>query len=475
MIAGKRVPAAYRRNNRVSHLTADAVRQMGYVLEDSGKKLTVGQQRPRRRTQRGGTVQDGDSVPHLDDSLTEESLQLLESLDVDTDSDDEQPEPKATVAERRQALLDASGTSVVLAPAWRTKALGAKNFNPYEYIRLSETWSDRGIRFDDFDTKFPLMRGDINAVQLDRRIGVLGEYADYLDGVIGILGSNASNESDAGRIATVVAERDWATSQIHVVAIEQRQQRKAQHDADVAPFHGFGNDSSVGPDARLHVDDTAQSMYASQRGAASPRRHSIDLGAAWPRRHSIDLGAVSPIAGTAVGPGDTSVAALGALDASVGSLDTSIDQLSKRVDKLQTTSQAAVDTARLGTMGVPANQVAAVSTIVREDPEIADMVRRGLVKPASLVYPSYVSSLKRELRQSSAVAVGPDGKQLVNAAGEPRYSTSTSRPNTLHRGRIARSKVPVFERTGSIPSRRTPGLKYFRPARASRPNIFSTA
>ena len=463
MIAGKRVPAAYRRNNRVSHLTADAVRQMGYVLEDSGKKLTVGQQRPRRRTQRGGTVQDGDSVPHLDDSLTEESLQLLESLDVDTDSDDEQPEPKATVAERRQALLDASGTSVVLAPPWRTKALGAKNFNPYEYIRLSDAWSDRGIQFDDFDTKFPLMRGDINAVQLDRRIGVLGEYADYLDGVIGILGSNASNESDASRIATVAAERDWVTSQIHVVAIEQRQQQKAQHDADMAAFHGFGNDSSVGPDAGLHVDDTAQSMYASQRGAASPRRHSIDLGA------------VSPIAGTAVGPGDTSVAALGALDASVGSLDTSIDQLSKRVDKLQTTSQAAVDTARLGTMGVPANQVAAVSTIVREDPEIADMVRRGLVKPASLVYPSYVSSLKRELRQSSAVAVGPDGNQLLNAAGEPRYSTSTSRPNTLHRGRIARSKVPVFERTGSIPSRRTPGLKYFRPARASRPNIFSTA
>ena len=92
--------------------------------------------------------------------------------------------------------------------------------------------------------------------------------------------------------------------------------------------------------------------------------------------------------------GARSCNALGALDASVGSLDTSIDQLSKRVDKLQTTSQAAVDTARLGTMGVPANQVAADSTIVREDPEIADMVRRGLVKPASLVYPSYVSSLK---------------------------------------------------------------------------------
>ena len=40
MIAGKRVPAAYRKQNRVSHLTADAVRQMGYVLEDSGRNRT---------------------------------------------------------------------------------------------------------------------------------------------------------------------------------------------------------------------------------------------------------------------------------------------------------------------------------------------------------------------------------------------------------------------------------------------------
>ena len=69
-----------------------------------------------------------------------------------------------------------------------------------------------------------------------------------------------------------------------------------------------------------------------------------------------------------------------------------------------------------------------------------------------------LDSLKRELRQSSAVAVGSDGNQLLNADGEPRYTTSTSRPNTLHRGRIARSRVPVFERTGSIPSRRTLGL-----------------
>ena len=108
-----------------------------------------------------------------------------------------------------------------------------------------------------------------NAVQLDRRIGVLGEYADYLDRVIGVLGSNAGTDSDASRIDTAAVERDWVTSQIHVVAIEQRQQQKAQHDADVAAFHGFGNDSSVGPDARLHVDDTAQ---ACTRRSGAQRR-----------------------------------------------------------------------------------------------------------------------------------------------------------------------------------------------------------
>lgn len=462
MIASKRVPAAYRKQNRVSHLTADAVRQMGYVLEDSGKKLTVGQQRPRRRTQRGGTKEgETDIVPEIDDSLTEQSLQLLESLNVgelDTDSDDDEPEPEPelTAKERERRALAQGSDSIVMIPKWRAKALNAPVFDAYQYIRQSETASERdGVKFDDFDTKFPRMRGDIEAAMpLDKQLAALREYHDYLKSLKRQLEQTDANDSDAARIATVGAERDWATSQIQAVTIEQRQEEQARHDANVAALHGFGTDASAGPDLSLHVDDAAQGMSASQRGAAAGRRHSIDLGS------------LSPIAGTAVG--DSSVAA-------IGNLDASIDHLSKKVDKLQSTTQAAVDTARVGTMGVPTNYVAAVNTIVREDPEIADMVRRGLVKPASLVYPSYVSNLKRELRQSSAVAVGPDGNQLVNANGDPRYTTSTSRPNTLHRGRIARSSVPVFERTGSVPSRRTPGLKYFRPARASRPDIFATA
>ena len=56
MVASKRVPAAYRKHNRVSHLTADAVHRLGFRLDDSGKKLTVGQMRGQR--QRGGTGDD---------------------------------------------------------------------------------------------------------------------------------------------------------------------------------------------------------------------------------------------------------------------------------------------------------------------------------------------------------------------------------------------------------------------------------
>ena len=54
MVAGSRVPAAYRKGNRRSHLTGDTVYRTGAILVPSGKKLTVGQQR-RRRQQRGGT------------------------------------------------------------------------------------------------------------------------------------------------------------------------------------------------------------------------------------------------------------------------------------------------------------------------------------------------------------------------------------------------------------------------------------
>ena len=82
----------------------------------------------------------------------------------------------------------------------------------------------------------------------------------------------------------------------------------------------------------------------------------------------------------------------------------------------------------------------------------------------SLSDPTYAAKLREQtLRRESQ----------VDESGNMLYGTSTSRPNTLHRGRIERAAVPVFEREGP-PSARS-GLKYYRRAKASRVPIFSTA
>ena len=70
-----------------------------------------------------------------------------------------------------------------MVPEWRTKALAAKNFDPYQYIRQSEARSEGGgVPYDDFDTKFPRMRGDIEAVMPShKQLAALHEYHDYLN------------------------------------------------------------------------------------------------------------------------------------------------------------------------------------------------------------------------------------------------------------------------------------------------------
>ena len=87
-----------------------------------------------------------------------------------------------------------------------------------------------------------------------------------------------------------------------------------------------------------------------------------------------------------------------------------------------------------------------------------------MLNPRRLSDPTYAAKLRQQtLRRESQ----------VDEQGRMLYGTSTSRPNTLHRGRIARAAVPVFEREGK-PSARS-GLKYYRRAQASRVPIFSTA
>jgi hypothetical protein len=100
MVASKRVPAAYRKHNRVSHLTADAVHRLGFRLDDSGKKLTVGQMRNQR--QRGGTGDDPQApepptLSHWATSIVkkrrEAYLQQYHQSFIDTGIDDARGQP----------------------------------------------------------------------------------------------------------------------------------------------------------------------------------------------------------------------------------------------------------------------------------------------------------------------------------------------------------------------------------------------
>ena len=113
---------------------------------------------------------------------------------------------------------------------------------------------------------------------------------------------------------------------------------------------------------------------------------------------------------------------------------------------------------------IEAEELPAVAEAMASDPEIAGLVQRGLLNPRRLSDPAYAAKLRQQtLRRESQ----------VDESGRMLYGTSTSRPNTLHRGRIARAAVPVFEREGP-PSARS-GLRYYRRAKASRVPIFSTA
>ena len=87
---------------------------------------------------------------------------------------------------------------------------------------------------------------------------------------------------------------------------------------------------------------------------------------------------------------------------------------------------------------------------IKQNPDVAGLVQAGLVRPEQLKDEAYVLSLK------SALANRKDD----------------GRPASL-RGRVRRSAAPVFER--SVPSRRTSGLKYFKPAMHVRPSIFAAA
>ena len=87
--------------------------------------------------------------------------------------------------------------------------------------------------------------------------------------------------------------------------------------------------------------------------------------------------------------------------------------------------------------------------------------------------PSRAAREPSRLRQQTLRRDESQVNESGQIIGQMMHGTSTSRPNTLRRGRIERAAVPVFEREGK-PSARS-GLKYYRRAQASRVPIFSTA
>eukprot|EP01047_Picozoa_sp_COSAG01_P025522 COSAG01_NODE_1616_length_9720_cov_16.818314_3_plen_508_part_00 len=94
------------------------------------------------------------------------------------------------------------------------------------------------------------------------------------------------------------------------------------------------------------------------------------------------------------------------------------------------------------------DEVPKVLKVLQDDPDIAELLRQGLVQPEQLKDPAYVASLRLNLLKNR----------------------SEGRPANL-RGRVRASKAPVFKR--QVESRRTPGLRYYKRARHVAPSIFA--
>jgi hypothetical protein len=94
------------------------------------------------------------------------------------------------------------------------------------------------------------------------------------------------------------------------------------------------------------------------------------------------------------------------------------------------------------------DEVPKVLDVLKNDPDIAELLRQGLVQPEQLKDPAYVASLRLNLLKNK----------------------SEGRPANL-RGRVRASKAPVFTR--QVESRRTPGLRYYKRARHVAPSIFA--
>ena len=161
----------------------------------------------------------------------------------------------------------------------------------------------------------------------------------------------------------------------------------------------------------------------------------------------------SPKSSGAVAPTVSDPEALAALDRvakSTEKANTVLRVMSRQTSKQLSTLNEATQKLVLNDPRMDADEVSTVVDRIKANPDVAGLVQAGLVRPEQLKDEAYVLSLK------SALANRRDDGQPVSM-----------------RGRVRGSAAPVFERT--VPSQRTPGLKYFKPAMHVRPSIFAAS
>jgi hypothetical protein len=144
------------------------------------------------------------------------------------------------------------------------------------------------------------------------------------------------------------------------------------------------------------------------------------------------------------------LAALDRVAKSTEKANTVLRVMSRQTSKQLSTLNEATQKLVLNDPRMDADEVSTVVDRIKANPDVAGLVQAGLVRPEQLKDEAYVLSLK------SALANRRDDGQPVSM-----------------RGRVWRSAAPVFERT--VPSQRTPGLKYFKPAMHVRPSIFAAS
>ena len=500
MIAGKRVPAAYRKKNRVSHLTADAVRQMGYIVEPSGQKLTIG----RRNRQRGGGGSDDEgrdvrTVPqpqpepqasprvshwagkveharrkafvrrHLPDETQQSGADALVQMDRAADTG-----------------LAAAVSSMGGSPRESTATERAQFFVEDHNANTSGKRITKTLQTTIFE-KAAAMDGDDPDDARGRRAALIGDRgtgpvftkpfdaASYIDNVYKTMPEELYEQPTAmyQHLQDEIATLPRAVDQIAAL-------RSLAHDvggygansAEKAEYRGIAEDI---PRAILRIEEK-QRAFASQPSVHTQHVDTPESATPASTLHHAQDDHDTSRASTQWSISEYADSPVRPLNLSPRSARRSVYVDAANVARVRDSAGDPETLAAIGRLSTAAEnartdvdyrQIPAVAAALESDPQLADLVRRGLLNPRRLSDPMYARRIKQQLNRRESDVRTTDGQR--------RYSTATSQPQMLQRGRIARSNAPVFERVGNVPSRSTPGLKYYRRAMATRAPIFSAA